>query len=106
MIDKDKALKFIEDMMSQSALESFKFDSGLQPSMDYLIGQYHACLLCREIITIHNIGEHMSILRDKFSNLYLTGLNIKSAYFDGFINILNMLENFETNLKQNNANDI
>lgn len=106
MIDKDRALKFIEDMMSQSALESFKFDSGLQPTTDYLIGQYHACLLCREIITIHDIGEHMSILRNKFDNLCSSGLNIKSAYFDGFINILNMLENFEKDIKQNNAADI
>lgn len=94
-MDKDKALKFIEDTINQSALESFKFETGLIPTVDFTLGQYHACLLCREIISIHNIGNHMTIIREKFSEISNAGININSPYFDGFINILNILENFE-----------
>lgn len=87
------AKNYINDNITQASLDIFKLDSGTEPDKNYIVGQYHACLLCREIIDINNLGDHMKILKDNFGTLNSFNLNMTSAYFDGFIFTITMIEN-------------
>jgi hypothetical protein len=84
----ESAKSYIDDVISQSSLNIFKKDSGTEPDMNYNIGQYHACLLCKEIIDMNNMGNHIKILKDNFTQLN----NLSTAYLDGFTFTISIIE--------------